>query len=63
MAAAIFALKHSLLTGSPAWQIVSANVLVGAAVYGLCLFSISADLRHMAGELLANRPSWSVTKR
>jgi len=63
MAAAILALKHSLLTGSPAWQIVSASVLAGAAVYGLCLFSISADLRRLAGELLANRPSWSVTKR
>lgn len=63
MASAILALKHSLLLVSPAWQVLFTSIVPGAAVYGLCLFSISADMRRLAGEVLANRPSWSATKR
>ncbi len=63
MVGAIFAVKHSLLTGSPVWQVVLAGVLTGAVTYGACLFSISADMRRLAREMLAHRPRWSVTGR
>jgi O-antigen/teichoic acid export membrane protein len=62
MVGAILAVKHSLATDSPAWQVAAASIFTGACVYGLCLFSISADMRRLASEILANRPSWSVNK-